>query len=317
MIFEKKKIQIETLSEYLTSVRQNLGLSLEEVGKKTGIKLKFLQSLESGDFKPLPAEVYVFGFLRQLSQLYLVQPFELIEQYKKEKGIQQQQIKQAMEGHSWHKKYFGGLVITPKILTLAVGLLFVGVTAGYIVWQVWSINKTPSLNVTQPTENQSVQQASIQVTGTTDPGMSVSVNGDNIFVDSGGAFQTQVGISQGPDEIVVAAENHFGKSVSKTINVIGSGGSAATSSPVVLKVDFTAPVVLSFIIDDQAPQTLNFSGGDSKTFTADRRIILSTSDAGSTKVTLNGQALGAMGKPKEQLSNIPFFSDPAVVNGQQ
>ena len=33
MIFEKKKIQIETLSEYLLAVRENLNLSIEEVSK--------------------------------------------------------------------------------------------------------------------------------------------------------------------------------------------------------------------------------------------------------------------------------------------
>ena len=46
MIFEKKKIQIETLGEYLREVRGNLQLSLEEVAKKTNIKPAFLKGLE-------------------------------------------------------------------------------------------------------------------------------------------------------------------------------------------------------------------------------------------------------------------------------
>lgn len=308
MIFEKKKIQIETLSEYLHSVRENLGLSLEDVGKKTGIKLKFLQSLESGDFKVLPAEVYVFGFLRQLSQLYSVRSQELIDQYKKEKGIEHQRARQALEGRTWYKKYFGKLVITPKILTIVLGVVFVAATAGYIIWQVWSINKTPSLEIFEPTNNQAVQASSVLVRGQTDAGMSVTVNGQNIFVDQSGGFKTQLALSQGPEEITIMAQNHFGKSASNTINIIGSASSQATSTPVVLKVDFTAPVVLGFIIDDQQAQTLSFGSGDSKTFSAARRILLSTSDAGSTKVTLNGQVLGAMGKPKEALTDIPFFA---------
>ena len=310
MIFEKKKIQIETLSEYLHSVRENLGLPLEEVGKKTGIKLKFLQSLESGDFKVLPAEVYVYGFLRQLSQLYSVRSQELIDQYKKEKGIEHQRVKQALESRTWFKKYFGKLVVTPKILTLVLGLVFVAATAGYIIWQVWSINKTPSLQIFEPANNQAVQASSVVVRGQTDPGMAVTVNGQNIFVDNGGGFKTQLALSQGPEEITIMAQNHFGKSASQTINIIGSASSQATSTPVVLKVDFTAPVVLGFIIDDQPAQTLSFGNGDSKTFSASRRILLSTSDAGATKVTLNGQALGAMGKAKESLTDIPFFAPP-------
>ena len=58
MLFEKKKVRIETLSEYLNAVRKNLDLSIEEVCAKTGISRKFLNALESGNFKELPADVY-------------------------------------------------------------------------------------------------------------------------------------------------------------------------------------------------------------------------------------------------------------------
>ena len=73
MVFERKKIQLETLSEYLQEAREALGLSAEEVAAKTSIKLFFLQALESGEFKKLPPDVYVLGFLKQLAELYSVE----------------------------------------------------------------------------------------------------------------------------------------------------------------------------------------------------------------------------------------------------
>lgn len=104
MFFEQKKISTETLSEYLASVRNTLGLSLEDVAKKTGIKLKFLQGLESGDYKNLPADVYVLGFLKQLAELYTVASDEIVNQYKKEKNIQKQISKQSQLLNSgWFK----------------------------------------------------------------------------------------------------------------------------------------------------------------------------------------------------------------------
>lgn len=307
--FEQKKIRIETLSEYLASVRTNLNFSPEFVSSKTGIKLKFLQSLENGDFKPLPADVYVLGFLRQLSQLYMVDPGELIQQYKKEKNIQKQVFKQSqLFAGGWYKNIFGKLVVTPKILSVVLGLTFVVLTLGYIIWQLWSIDKTPALLVLEPRNNSVIFGSYVNVLGHTDPGADVSVNGVNIFVDSKGNFQTQAAVSPGPEEITIMAYNRFGKSESRAINITGVAGTIApTAGPLRLNISFTGPVAITFTIDNQPAQTVNFSAGDSKSFSAQQKILISTSDAGATKVSLNGQNLGAMGRPKEQLSNVAFF----------
>ncbi len=312
MLFEQKKISTETLSEYLASVRNNLNFSLEEVSKKTGIKLRFLQSLESGDFRPLPADVYVIGFLRQLAELYVVDANELILQYKKEKNIQKQVLNQRQAFVSgWYKKYFGKLVITPKVLSVILGLMFVILTLGYIIWQLWSINRTPVLKVNEPQNNAVIPGSVVNVSGQTDPGADVSVNGQNIFVDGKGGFQTQAALSPGPEEITITASNRFGKSVSRAINITGAGSVASTAGPLQLSLSFTGAATIIFTIDNQPSQTVNFSAGDNKTFSAKQKILISTSDAGATKVSLNGQNLGVMGRPKEQLSNVPFFAQPA------
>lgn len=314
MEFEKKKIQSETLSEYLSAVRQNLGAPLEEVSRQTGIKLFALQALENGNFKVLPAEVYVAGFLRQLAKFYAVDSADLINQYKKEQGIAVHIINQKARGNiSFPKKIFQRLVITPKILTISLGTLFVAATVGYIIWQVWSINKTPSLHINSPANNQTIQGSSVEVDGKTDPGMTVSVNGQNIFVNSDGSFSTELALSQGPVEVMVTAQNHFGKSVSDTINLIASQNQAAASQ-VVLKLDFTGSVNLGYVIDGQNQQTASFKAGDSKTLSGGEEILLSTSDAGATKVTLNGQSLGVMGRSGEHLSNISFFASSGGVS---
>lgn len=310
MSFEKKKIQTETLSEYLSVVRENLGLSREEVAKQTGIKLKFLESLESGKFRDLPAEVYVFGFLKQLAVLYAVNSVELSEQYKKEQGIQKQLGKPAATGGTnAYKKFLGKVVITPKLLTAVLGGMFVVLTLGYIIWQVWSINKTPSLQVLQPANNSVIAGSFVTVRGQTDPGMIVTVNDQTIYVDNKGGFTTQLGLTPGPKQIVISSKNRFDKSVSKTLEITGASPALSSDSQLSLKIDFTAAVNLGFIIDDQPEASLQFNSGDSKTFTARQKIILSTSDAGATRVSLNGQVLGALGRPKEQLNGIPFVAE--------
>ncbi len=314
MIFEQKKIRIETLSEYLTSVRVNLSFTPEQVCNKTGIKLKFLLCLENNDFKPLPADVYVMGFLKQLAQVYMVDGNELIEQFKKEKNIQKQVFKQSqLLGTGWYKKYFGKLVITPKILSIILGLAFVAITLGYIIWQLWSINKVPELMVSEPQNNSVIAGAFVNVVGHTDPGVNITVNGENIFVDKEGNFQTQAAVSLGPEEITIMAANRFGKSVSRDINITGAATSATNSNGLLqINLSFTGSVNIIAVIDNQPAEALNFTAGDSKTFSAKQKITISTSDAGATKVNINGQNLGAMGRAKEQLTNVQFFPQTAT-----
>ena len=314
MVFERKKIQTETLGEYLREIRTELNIPIEEVAKKTGMGLKFLQSIESGNFKNLPADVYVFGFLRQVAQLYSTNPEDLITQYKKEKGIERQIQKQSrLLGSSWRKKILGRIAITPKFITFASGLLFVLVTLIYIIWQVWSINRTPSLEVYSPTQNQVVPKTSIEVSGRTDPGMTITVNGQNVFVDANGKFKTQLGLSQGGAEITVVASNRFGKSQTKTINITSASSMPEEAPSLVLKVDFTGPATFSYSLDNEPKQSLVFAAGDSKTFSASQKITIDTTDAGATKLTLNGESLGAMGKAGEAITGVSFYAQAKSV----
>jgi cytoskeletal protein RodZ len=315
MIFEKKKIQIETLSEYLTQVRTDLNLSQDDVVSRTSIQPKFLMALENGNFKILPADVYVFGFLKQLSILYIINSEILIDQYKKERGIHAKVNEERKYAASnWYNKRFKKLIITPKILSLSFGLAFVVLSVGYIIWQVWSINRTPSLEVFEPANNSAILGSAVKIKGRTDIGMSIDVNGQGIFVDNKGNFETQLGLNPGPEQIVVTAKNRFDKSAVQNISVIGQATTSVVSSNhLQLKVDFSAQVTFVFSIDGQPQQTFNFNSGDSKTFSANQKILISTTDAGATKVTVNGQSLGSMGRSKEVINDVPFFAQPDEV----
>lgn len=317
MAFEKKKIRTETLPEYLTEVRKNASLTLEEVSVKTGIKQVFLVSLESGNYSKLPADVYVCGFLRQLAEMYNVETESLVMQFKKEKNIfVQMRGKEADEKKNW-KQFFRHMTITPKILTIALAAVFVVATLAYIVWQVFSINRLPSLEIFEPQPNQVVKSSFVKVKGMTDPGMSVTVNGQGVFVESSGGFETQLSLTSGPKDIVVAAKNKFDKTVAKNITIIGelepSALSASPENRVELRLNFTADVDVSYSLDDGEKTTVSFRKGDSKVLSGQKKIVLSVSNAGATEAVLSGQSLGVLGRPGEALSSISFSADTTKV----
>ncbi len=308
MVFEQKKIQVETLSEYLSEIRKSLNLPAEEVCKNLGISSKFLAALELGNFKTLPADVYVYGFLRQLAKLYAVNADDLILQYKKERGIDQQLAKNLPAS----KPLPGPLakvVITPKLLSVTLGLAFVVLSVGYIIWQVWSINKTPALEIFEPSNNAVIEGSSLQVKGKTDIGARLTVNDQSVFVDSNGQFQSVLSLNPGQAQITIVAKNRFDKSVSKTLNLTGKVNDQAAAHIILeLKLDFSGDVNLTAAVDNSPAENFIFKDGDSKSFTAQQKILLSTTDAGATKAIVNGQSLGALGRKGEQLNNIPFFA---------
>jgi cytoskeletal protein RodZ len=308
--FETKKIRHDTLGEYLTDIRMSLGMSAEEVSAKTGIQLKFLEALEQGRLHQLPADVYVLGFLRQLAKVYAAPVESLVEQYKRERGISQQLEKKRNQQLSVTRKYFSKLVVTPKMLAAVGAAIFVVLTVGYIVWQVLSINKTPSLEISTPQNRQVITETSLEVSGQTDPGISVTLNDQPVFVDNTGHFKAQVSVDNGPKELVFVAKNRFGKSITRSVSIIGQFTTSQTQGPLTLTLAFTGSANVTVQLDQGDTKSYSFVDGDSKTFTAQSRIVVSTTDAGQTRAILNGQQLGSLGRPGEQLQDIPFTLSP-------
>lgn len=312
MVFETKKISIETLGEYLAEIRESAGLELEEAAQKAEMKPQFLHALENGDFKKLPPDVYMYGFLRNLSRVYGVQPAVLIEQYKKERGIDSQLAKNAEKKHK--SGIFHSLVITPKVISIVLGGLFVGVTILYVIWQVFSINKAPKLEISEPADHQLIKSSSARIVGKTDPGMLVTINGQPVFVDGQGTFTTELGLGPGPKDLVFIAKNKFDKTVSKTITIIGEPSEYVAGSSLVLGLSFSRNVQIKYSIDSKTEETRTYVAGSTTTLEALQQVVLTTSDAGGTEVSVNGKSLGVMGRNGERLENITFTPESQKVN---
>jgi hypothetical protein len=75
------------------------------------------------------------------------------------------------------------------------------------------------LEITEPTENQTVRQQDLKVAGSTDSGNSVQINGGPVVVDVQGNFQTSIRLKEGDNTIEIAAEDIAGNIEKKTLTV--------------------------------------------------------------------------------------------------
>ncbi|HEU5101466.1 MAG TPA: RodZ domain-containing protein [Roseiflexaceae bacterium] len=75
------------LGERLREARESQGISLSQAAVETRILQRYLVALEDGDYQHLPGDVYARGFIRNYAD-YLGSPAdELIEQYRRERGM--------------------------------------------------------------------------------------------------------------------------------------------------------------------------------------------------------------------------------------
>lgn len=72
-----------SLAETLKKAREDKGLKLEDISKRTRISIKFLEKIENGvyDFAPEP---YVRAFIRSYARIVGLNPDEVIKQYESE-----------------------------------------------------------------------------------------------------------------------------------------------------------------------------------------------------------------------------------------
>lgn len=318
--FETKKLSMETLGEYLLEVRNQFGFTLEEVSQKTGIYEKFIHYIETGKYHLLPPGVYVLGFLKKLAQIYNISAESLLEQYRKERGIVEHQASEKLAGEKTWKAWFSRITITPKLITVTGSIAVGAIAFLYIVFQVFAINKTPALAISEPKNDAVISGSSVNVVGTTEPGITVSINGQNVFVDQSGDFHTTIGVAPGQKELKIEAANKFGKKNEQVLamrveEAQVAGAETNIPSELQLELKFAKSTRIEVEQDGVKIPSEVVPAGGMKEITAQDKVTLTTYDAGNTQVTLNGKPVGSIGKAGEKVT-VPFSKEAANLMNQ-
>ena len=83
---------METIGQILKNAREKKGLSIEELEASTHIVARFIKALENEEFDVLPGEIYVKGFIKNLSDKLSLDAELVLERYNLQKnGINSEQ----------------------------------------------------------------------------------------------------------------------------------------------------------------------------------------------------------------------------------
>ncbi|MSU76250.1 helix-turn-helix domain-containing protein [Patescibacteria group bacterium] len=303
----------EPLGKQLKTVRLTAKLSLDQVATDTKISKKYIKALEDGEFAKMPAEVYARGFLENYAQFLGFPVDEVLVQYKRERGLTPRTKDKDHFVVPGEKFDTPKLTITPRTLGYIAGALVLFIVVSYLFTQVSVFAAPPKLEVTSPSGGSTSSSETVTVKGETDPGAALSINGQPIPTDTDGAFKEEVRLLPGTNSLRVVAKNKNGRQRVEQRSVIvatGSPGPSASPAPQ------TGFLFIVRIGPNSAHVTINVDGKNafqglllpntSQVFTAKERVLLTTSNAGSTQVLINGKDLGAVGKEGQLRRGIEY-----------
>jgi cytoskeletal protein RodZ len=206
----KRLMRTKTLGERLKKVREEAGLSLEEAEIGTQVRLKYLEAIENGQYSILPGPVYIENFLRKYATWLGVSEEFVIDVYRhKEQKVLK---KEYQPDFSQRRPSVPKSIITPKMVRVGVIALVVVVCLAYVGWEVAKIFSPPKLDLTSPAENITVQDQSIDISGSTQPEVTVTINGQQVYLDVSGNFTETISLKEGLNEIVVTASKKRSRS---------------------------------------------------------------------------------------------------------
>jgi transcriptional regulator with XRE-family HTH domain len=205
---------MRTVGQMLKENRIAKGLTLEQVEKATKIRKKFLNAIELDDYTVIPSQAYTKGFIKNYSEYLGLNSRNMMAFFRRQteevskSSLLPKRAQEAIDKPSY--------VITPsRFIFLLVACLLL-LLLGYFGLQYRKLHIPPKLSVDSPKEQIIINVKRIDVTGSTDPDATVSINGVGVLVRSDGKFFDQVQLFPGKNTITIAAVSRYGKSSTVT-----------------------------------------------------------------------------------------------------
>lgn len=324
--FVRKKIEsASSLGERLKRARLEANVSLDDLASVTKIPKSYLMFLEEGQYDQLPADVYVRGYLKAYIRCLGLDDHEMLELYKRERGIQENVKKSKTK----IKKSKINFIITPKMIKIA-GIVLLVLGLFFYLWiQLHTLAAPPKLEITNPVSDLTINQDTIKIKGKTEPEVELFINDQQVSLDSQGNFEETIGLTKGMNTLNIKAKSKVGKETSVLRKILVEAAQevageqdikALTSSSDTgkcteeLELTITVkddPTWLHILEDDKVV----FSGvapvNFSQTFRAQEKITISTGKAHTTFVEFCGKDLGSLGQKGEVIKDKEFTKEMA------
>ena len=105
-------------------------------------------------------------------------------------------------------------------MKVLLGLLFIGVIAGYTILQSEDFIEGPQITILSPAGGILQSEPLVQIQGKAMRVAEITMNGAPIFIDESGNFDEQILLAHGLNIITLEAQDKFERKVSKELELL-------------------------------------------------------------------------------------------------
>ncbi len=200
---------MRTVGQILREERERKFYTLDEIEKATKIRRELLEALESDNFTKLPPATFVQGFIKNYGKFLGLDTNKLLAIFRREFSDRRNPPR-IMESFS-NPIPVTRFRLTPTQVISTVVIVLVLIFFGYLWFEYRSLVGAPVLEVTQPADQQTFDNPSIEVAGKTNSEAKVTINNQEVGVDSEGKFSAQIKLSDQADKITITSTSKFGQ----------------------------------------------------------------------------------------------------------
>lgn len=206
MPFRIKKLFLDkaSVAEQLKSTRLKKGWTLAEIASASNVRQVYLEALERGDYRSLPAGIYALNYLREYAAVLDLDYEKLLRKFKEEQLVYQSGGQKNLFARQTVKaKYF---VAVPNVIKYSFISLVAFISLIYLWFLVQNTFVAPKLTVFSPAEDLVTGKNTLIVAGQTDPETEILINDRQAVVSETGEFSEQVNLRSGINLITVVAQ---------------------------------------------------------------------------------------------------------------
>ena len=188
---------MRNFGEILKNRRKAKRISLKKAASDIHIKPEQILALETQDWQNLPEPPFVKGFITSYAKYLGLNPNEILPLYRRE--YDEKRFEKSETPSRGRKRFY----LTPaKLLNIAFAAAIVAFIA-YLSIQYSSIFSAPSLEVTSPSDDETVTVPAIIIEGKVEKDATVSIDGEFVPIDSSGNFTYQYNLKEGQNIIEI------------------------------------------------------------------------------------------------------------------
>jgi len=252
------------VGQLLKKAREESGKNLKEISEILKIRYDYLRAIEEGDFKQLPEEVYIKGYIREYAELLHIDPETALSAYVQQTSPPQDDKEETPTNvTSDHKKSKIAYILVPLVLVVFVLILF-------FVFD-------------SPKKEHEISQIPMNTEPEETPQMPAEIKEERPSP-----------LSETKEEVITPHADTLKETLPDTVTPTKNNVNIG-KAPHTLKVVATDTVWLLITIDNSAPKEMLLKLGETVTFQAQEGFSLKLGNAGGAKVVFDGKDIGKLG----------------------